>query len=50
MIGMQKGGPAKYGNDSFIIDFEEDQEKGNRLCDLIWKRYKQMVRVYRMFD
>ena len=45
-----KGGPAKYGNDSFIIDFEEDQEKGNRLCDLIWKRYKQMVRVYRMFD
>ena len=45
-----KGGPAKYGNGSFVIDFEEDQGTGNDLCDLIWERYKQMVGVYRMFD
>ena len=45
-----KGGPAKYGNGSFIIDFEDDQKTGNHLCDLIWERYEQMVRVYRMFD
>lgn len=44
-----KGGPAQYGNGSYIIDFEDDKKEGNRLCDLIWERYQQMVSVYRMF-
>lgn len=45
-----KGGPAKYGNGSYIIDFKEDQEAANDVCTKIWKRYVLLVNTYRMFD
>ena len=45
-----KGGPAKYGNCSYIIDFKEDQDAANDICTKIWERYVILVNTYRMFD
>lgn len=45
-----KGGPAKYGNGSYIIDFKEDQDAANDICTKIWERYVILVNTYRMFD
>lgn len=41
-----KGGPSKYGNGSFVIDFEKDQSQCNELCDNIWDCYKGIVETY----
>ena len=42
-----KGGPAKYGKGSYIIDFPEDQEITNNLCNKIWRKYDLLVKTYR---
>lgn len=42
-----KGGPAKYGNGSYIIDFEEDQVSANNICNEIWGKYTSLVSVFR---
>lgn len=38
-----KGGPAKYGNGSFIIDRELEQKRANELCNVIWDKYEAVV-------
>lgn len=45
-----KGGPTKYGNGSYIIDFKEDQEAANDLCTKIWESFISLINTYRMFD
>ena len=45
-----KGGPAKYGNGSYIIDFPEDQADTNNLCNEIWDKYILLVKTYRMLS
>lgn len=44
-----KGGPAKYGNGSYIIDFEEDKVSANNICNEIWKKYTSLVNIFRNF-
>ena len=45
-----RGGLAKYGNGSYIIDFEEDQKEANSLCDKIWENYNSLITVYKMYE
>ena len=49
-IIVLKGGPTNYGNGSYIIDFQEDQKATNDLCNEIWRKYGQLVELYKMFD
>lgn len=45
-----KGGPAKYGNGSYIIDFKEEQKKANNICNDIWEKYGLLVATYRLLE
>ena len=42
-----KGGPSKYGKGSYIIDFPEDQDQCNELCNSIWNCYSNIVETYK---
>ena len=45
-----KGGPAQYGNGSYIIDFEEDQVSANDICNEIWEKYTSLMNVFRLLS
>lgn len=42
-----KGGPSIYGQGSYIIDFPEDQDQCNELCNSIWNCYSNIVETYK---
>ncbi len=45
-----KGGPAKYGNGSYIIDFVDDQISANNICEEIWEKYTLLMETFRLYD
>lgn len=44
-----KGGPSRFGGGSFIIDFEEDQERCNDVCDNIYRKYIELIEFNNSF-
>lgn len=44
-----KGGPSKYGNGSYIIDFKEEQQRCNDICDEIWEKYEDLIEYTKLF-
>ncbi len=49
MIGWN-GGPARFGNGSYVIDREEDQRECNDICDKIWNAYETVAVIRNKFD
>lgn len=47
---VMKGGPSEYGNGSYIIDWVENQDAANNLCNKIWEKYEALVELYRSLE